>query len=240
MEVHHAKVEKKKFKEYFLEFIMIFLAVTLGFFAENIRESISDENKAKTFAASLYQDFIADSISLVKLIDYSEEKIRNIDSLNYFIHQSRSRNRDSSLYRSAIFLISTAPFDNLTGAYEQVKNTGSLRFFNQSLISELNSYEATSEKLKQMEDWENKVLYEQIFPKTGEMFNFFVMDDLRNKENISHEMYLRNTSEESVDVLLNQSIVIKHLRERQLFVLKVLLQKTNKILAELNKKYDFG
>ena len=40
MEVHHhPNVEKKNFKEYFLEFLMIFLAVTLGFFAENIREN---------------------------------------------------------------------------------------------------------------------------------------------------------------------------------------------------------
>ena len=36
MEVHHhpdIPREKKHWKEYFLEFIMIFLAVTLGFFA---------------------------------------------------------------------------------------------------------------------------------------------------------------------------------------------------------------
>jgi hypothetical protein len=42
MEVHHHSGmhhKKKNFKEYFLEFLMIFLAVTLGFFAENLRES---------------------------------------------------------------------------------------------------------------------------------------------------------------------------------------------------------
>src|SRR5215471_21784226 len=44
MEVHHhPHVEKKNFKEYFLEFVMIFLAVTLGFFAENIREHFVDK-----------------------------------------------------------------------------------------------------------------------------------------------------------------------------------------------------
>jgi hypothetical protein len=36
MEVHHhPNVEKKGYKEYFLEFLMIFLAVTMGFIAEN-------------------------------------------------------------------------------------------------------------------------------------------------------------------------------------------------------------
>jgi len=39
MEVHHhPDVEKKGFKEYLLEGLMIFLAVTMGFFAESYRE----------------------------------------------------------------------------------------------------------------------------------------------------------------------------------------------------------
>jgi len=48
MEVHHhpdLHHKKKNFKEYFLEFLMIFLAVTLGFFAESIRENISNHHK---------------------------------------------------------------------------------------------------------------------------------------------------------------------------------------------------
>ena len=54
MEVHHhPAVEKKKFKEYFLEFLMIFLAVTLGFIAENIREENSNHAKEKEYMKSL-------------------------------------------------------------------------------------------------------------------------------------------------------------------------------------------
>ena len=50
MEVHHhPRVEKKNFKEYVLEFLMIFLAVTLGFFAENIREHFVNSEKEKNY-----------------------------------------------------------------------------------------------------------------------------------------------------------------------------------------------
>ena len=40
MEVHHShhSMDKKSWKGYVLEFFMLFFAVTLGFFAENIRE----------------------------------------------------------------------------------------------------------------------------------------------------------------------------------------------------------
>ena len=58
MEVHHhPHVEKKSFKEYFLEFLMILLAVTMGFIAENIREhyteKIMQENILKAIAMNL-------------------------------------------------------------------------------------------------------------------------------------------------------------------------------------------
>ena len=57
MEVHkhpHDVTRKKGSGEYFLEFIMIFLAVTPGFFAESLRERISDSHREKEFAQQLY------------------------------------------------------------------------------------------------------------------------------------------------------------------------------------------
>ena len=46
MEVHHhPKVEKKNFKEYLFEGLMIFLAVMLGFFAESLRESLLEKER---------------------------------------------------------------------------------------------------------------------------------------------------------------------------------------------------
>jgi hypothetical protein len=58
MEVHHhPEVEKKGFKEYILEGLMIFLAVTMGFFAETIREDISDRAKGKIRATGLIKYF---------------------------------------------------------------------------------------------------------------------------------------------------------------------------------------
>ncbi|HLX91918.1 MAG TPA: hypothetical protein VKR32_09560 [Puia sp.] len=48
MEVHHhPHVERKAFREYLLEGLMIFIAVMMGFFAESIRESISSSEHAK-------------------------------------------------------------------------------------------------------------------------------------------------------------------------------------------------
>src|ERR1700683_5358243 len=64
MEVHHHPDllhEPKKWKEYFLEFLMIFLAVTMGFFAENIREGISDKEKERKYMESMLVDLKKDT-----------------------------------------------------------------------------------------------------------------------------------------------------------------------------------
>ena len=49
MEVHHHGHvhEKKKWKDYLFQFLMLFLAVTLGFFVENQREHYIENQRAK-------------------------------------------------------------------------------------------------------------------------------------------------------------------------------------------------
>ncbi|HEX3766888.1 MAG TPA: hypothetical protein VHT72_00875, partial [Puia sp.] len=242
MEVHHhpdLKHKKKHWTEYFLEFLMIFLAVTLGFLAENLREHISEKDRAEIYAQSLIADFRADTATLHQLIFYTKEKIRMIDSLDNHLHTVRSRTNDSLLYTTIVYIISTFQFDNINGTYEQIKNSGSMRFFNQAIVNNLNSYDAAAGKLKLMEDWENKFLYERLIPQTQEMINYKVIDDLRNNGQIRHEMYIRNANNQPADILINQSDVIKNLRRRQSVVQKVLLQKAEEIITELTREFHF-
>jgi hypothetical protein len=70
MEVHHhpdLHHEPKKWKEYFLEFLMIFLAVTMGFFAENIREGISNKEKEKKYMESMLVDLKKDTAEITQI-----------------------------------------------------------------------------------------------------------------------------------------------------------------------------
>src|ERR1700750_2357010 len=64
MEVHHhpdLHHKRKNFKEYFLEFLMIFLAVTMGFFAESYREHLVNNDKEEVYMKSMIQDLKRDT-----------------------------------------------------------------------------------------------------------------------------------------------------------------------------------
>jgi hypothetical protein len=89
MEVHHhPKVEKKNFKEYLLEGLMIFIAVTLGFFAESLREHFAVKSTEKEYIYSLLQDLKSDSSNFSGVIGYNEADLKNIDTAIYLLNAS--------------------------------------------------------------------------------------------------------------------------------------------------------
>ena len=83
MEVHHPHhpTHKKKWSEYIIEFVMLFTAVTLGFFAENVREHISEKEKKKELLQTVAKDLQADLKQFEFHKNFGQEKIINCDSL---------------------------------------------------------------------------------------------------------------------------------------------------------------
>ena len=66
MEVHHPHhpTHKKKWSEYIIEFIMLFTAVTLGFFAENLREGFIQKEKGERYLQQLLIDLKQDTAKI--------------------------------------------------------------------------------------------------------------------------------------------------------------------------------
>ena len=84
MEVHHhphIPTHAKPWKEYLLEGLMIFVAVTLGYGAENIREHYVETKKAIISAKNLYVDVTYDSIAMRELKKIEIGKIVVLKSL---------------------------------------------------------------------------------------------------------------------------------------------------------------
>jgi hypothetical protein len=91
MEVHHhPNVEKKTFKEYFLEFLMIFLAVTMGFFAESLREHISNNEKEAGYIKSLLVDLKADTVEINNFFTRYSVRVSNYKSLLGYLEKPTS------------------------------------------------------------------------------------------------------------------------------------------------------
>ncbi len=145
MEVHkHPEhvTHKKKFGEYLLEFFMLFLAVFLGFIAENIREHIVEHDRAKEYAVSLVQDLQNDTTAIDNQVRFSKTYIAITDTLlNLSKERLESRNAAKFSFYTR-FMYWTVPLAWNRATFEQIKNSGSLRYFkNYQLLKKLMNYD---------------------------------------------------------------------------------------------------
>jgi hypothetical protein len=144
MEVHHhAHTPRKKWTHYFWEFLMLFLAVTLGFFVENQREHYIEHVRAKEFSKTLVRDLQNDTAAIHAQNKSAELYIANVDSL-LAISKTTLKGRNASRFSFYTrFMYWTVPITWNRATFEQIKNSGSLRYFkNYQLLEKLTKYEA--------------------------------------------------------------------------------------------------
>ena len=145
MEVHHhPHVEKKNFKEYFLEFIMIFLAVSMGFFAENIRENYVEHKSAREYASLLIEDLATDTVELNSAAHVLNVIITAGDSLGNILRNDTKTITGGKLYYYEY--LSSLRWNLLSrdATLQQLKSSGALRYLGDtSLIRKIMNYEET-------------------------------------------------------------------------------------------------
>ena len=137
MEVHHhPQVGKKNFKEYFLEFLMIFLAVTLGFFAENIREHFTETRKGKEYAISYKEDLVKDTAIIESIISILNRDIEGCDSLNYYLENERTKSVIDlqKIYQYNLSALGGFSFNLTDRTASQLKNSGGMLLLNKKKV----------------------------------------------------------------------------------------------------------
>jgi hypothetical protein len=140
MEVHHhpdLHHNRKKFREYLLEFVMIFLAVSLGFLAESLREGIGDREKERQYIVSLVNDLKEDTANMINAID---SNIVKKDSLKALISLSWGNLADKevrkSLYMNTVWVGRYYMFGSQDATMMQLKNGGGLRLIRRDHVAD--------------------------------------------------------------------------------------------------------
>ena len=165
MEVHaHTHTARKKWTHYFWEFLMLFLAVTLGFFVENFREHQVEHKRAKGLVISLITDLQKDTSLINSLEDFrfNKRKLR-LDSFHRLLNMPPEK-VDKSIFYPLIYNIAEFNrFNQSNGTLNQLKNAGYLRYFNDSkLLNYISEYEYDIQSLKGDETLEYHLHYDQF------------------------------------------------------------------------------
>ncbi len=182
MEVHHhPEVEKKGFKEYLLEGLMIFLAVSMGFIAENIREHFADKEREKQSIESLVRAMASDTLQLHEVIFTTTRSVTYIDS---FISLKKT-DVTQSPWKDKFYLYAINGFGNddyfktNDGALMQLNTSGTLRLIRgQSTTDSIYRYQFLYKQVVAQES-DNYNAYKELLARLSLLADLTVFRDHR-------------------------------------------------------------
>jgi len=187
MEVHHhPHVEKKGFKEYFLEFLMIFLAVTMGFIAENIREHINDTAQGKQYIQSLVEDLESDTARMNDIIQLDEVKITALNSM-YQCYDTVTNNLKATSCMGELIKYSKVnrPFILNDRTITQLANAGGYRLLKKEDADSILAYERMYRNTYDFETTIYQEAQNNVRNTLNELANFKVVSPLQNVSSLS-------------------------------------------------------
>ena len=248
MEVHHhPDVEKKNFKEYLLEFIMIFLAVTMGFFAESIRENLADHSKEKEYIRSMIADLKNDTAMLRDVIDVNVKRVSGIDSLSSLLNKTSLTPEDEKrLYiLNSRYASNVASMDWSDGTIRQLLTSGNLRLMSGQGVSDsiMNYYGPLKDLALGQADVLTEAVKRAYFAAEDIFDRSFIKKDLNKDSSFS-----RKPLPDTMRVLTTEKAVLKKysqmvlttqgLINNYLDMLFHMYKRAENLLLFLQDKYD--
>jgi hypothetical protein len=120
---------------------MLFLAVFCGFLAENQREHYIERTRAREFATLMYEDLKKDTMFFREGSEKFTMIMEHQDSLSYLLRQLTENEDHYILIKHWINGVWALNFTPHQATYEQMKNSGSLRYIkNIALINSMQDF----------------------------------------------------------------------------------------------------
>jgi hypothetical protein len=141
MEVHHhSPTSRKKWTHYFWEFLMLFLAVFCGFLAEYQLEHKIEKDRAKELAKSFYEELKNDSATAMIKVQSRKKQEEALTYLMHYFKDSSLENVSKTFvvnFQYGINFRTPSVFEPRTTMLEQLRNSGSLRYFKNEELQKL-------------------------------------------------------------------------------------------------------
>lgn len=251
MEVHHhpnLNHISKPWKEHFLEFLMIFLAVTLGFFAENLREHYLENKKAKEYAYSLYDDLKVDTASIQRTYDEKKWILSKFDSVQIILTSNDISKNNEFIYYVERYIVFNDVFTTQDVTYQQLRSSGNFRYIkNIALYKNIGNYYNLYSRYQSYDGQFGPIDKNELSEMESKIFN---AKDLASLDNYDvHSFYdialpskrklePIKTDEQSLNLLYIKIANVKYRTNGSKIILGWLKSNATELMKELKKEYN--
>lgn len=244
MEVHHhSHTARKKWTHYLWEFLMLFLAVTLGFLVENQREHYIENKREKQYVQSFYDDLTADEIDLEGNIEYLRGQVKAADSLQMLMKNVTTKQPANRIYmylreitRSSAGLL--YPNDR---TIVQLRNAGGMRLIkNKSVSDSMVGYYRTIGIIQFLSENaldNKKSLREKYIPLLNAEDFDKITDSTSKIINPIDTLYLRTADPEVINSCLMEVNRIKNINSTLAIRISMLKEKAARIKDFIKQEY---
>ncbi len=160
MEVHHHSHKPKKWKEYISEFLMLFLAVSLGFLAENIREEQIIEYQTESVLGQLRLELMQDTAQLTYMRNTHAKLDSAVAFIAYYIKNDQLEKNKEAFYLLHTYVLYRAGiFESVCIALDQLKYTGLMKNIkHENLRAAIEKYNLSLKNLEGRSQRENNFM----------------------------------------------------------------------------------
>lgn len=173
---HLHKAPGRKAWHYFFEFVMLFLAITLGFFVENMREHYVENRREKEYAQSLYDDLKIDTFTIQRTYGEKIWIAAKFDSAINIIAANDISHYNEFMYYVSRYLCFNDAFTSQDVTYQQLRSSGNFRYLDDiSLYKKIADYYNLYSRYQQLDPYgyiDDRDLSE-LEPKLFNLSEFF-------------------------------------------------------------------
>lgn len=157
---------------------MLFLAVFCGFLAENFREHKVEHQRAKVYAANLFDELKKDTARLNSLITQHKFVSSKLDTFCLFNKEKTQRHvTNGMLYYYASYATHVFYFSPHNATIEQLKGSGNLRLMSNKTAHQISEYDKKIRELER-EYGLSKSEFEKMESLHFKLFDVYLMETL--------------------------------------------------------------
>src|SRR6186997_203995 len=189
MEVHHHQhCSRQKWTHYLWEFLMLFLAVFCGFLAEYQLEHKIEKDRAKELAKSFYEELKNDSAVISQKVQVRLKAENALAWLAKYFKDSSLANVSKTFtvnFLYGIYFRTPSLFEPTTVVLEQLKNSGSLRYFkNEELQKLIGQLSVAIHNINDRQELEFQVRLQYLNPIVLRHYDYDFEDQLTQKQTL--------------------------------------------------------
>lgn len=240
MEVHHhpdLHHKPKPWKEYFLEFLMIFLAVTLGFFAENIREHFVERKKEIETIVTFKNELQKDTAILTSLINvYTPAHNLWTDSAITLINANNLKGNEKNIFKVITNATAWQLYSTPEIAMNILKNSGYFNLIeNTELKKEILAYDVI---IKNYSNYSNFISSVQHTVDTSTL-SFFKLNDVIKSIDKQYQASLKDGQFFISDKDISDSVLFRTYDKTIFLTFASRLEQVTQLLNDINSHYHF-